>query len=181
MTELVAKTPCEGLLPLKIGAFSLTEEAFAPLVSLMPFKGREEALSAALEAAHGVKLPGAGRSTSKAGTSVLWFGRGQYLLVGAQAAETLGEHGAVVDQSDAWARVRLEGAGVEAVLARLLPVDLRAGVFKRGHTLRSPLEHMMASVTRVGPEAFSIMVFRSMAATLVHDLKSAMEGVAARG
>ncbi|GHF70276.1 sarcosine oxidase subunit gamma [Seohaeicola zhoushanensis] len=181
MTELLAKTACDGLLSVTAGPFTLSEEPVAPLTSLMPYKGRDKALSAALEAAHGVKLPGVNRSTSKAGISVLWFGRGQFLLVGAGPDGSLAEHAAVVDQSDAWARVRLEGAGADQVLARLLPVDLRAASFKRGHTLRSPLGHMMASVTRTGVNAFSIAVFRSMAATLVHDLKTAMEGVAARG
>jgi len=37
----------------------------------------------------------------------------------------------------------------------------------------------MASLTKTGENAFQIMVFRSMAETLVHDLKTAMEGVAA--
>jgi sarcosine oxidase subunit gamma len=40
---------------------------------------------------------------------------------------------------------------------------------------------MMASITRIGAQSFQIMVFRSMARTLVHDLKTAMEAVAARG
>lgn len=181
MTDLLARTACDGLLPLTAGTVTLSEEPFAPLTSLMPYKGRDKDLSAALEAAHGVKLPGVNRSASKAGTSVIWFGRGQYLLIGAEPGAALADHAAVVDQTDAWARVRLDGAGAEAVLARLVPVDLRAAVFKRGHTLRSPLQHMMASVTRTGVNAFSVMVFRSMAGTLVHDLKTAMEGVAARG
>jgi sarcosine oxidase subunit gamma len=60
-------------------------------------------------------------------------------------------------------------------------VDLRPQVFKRGHTLRTELKHMMASITRIGAQSFQIMVFRSMARTLVHDLKTAMEAVAARG
>ena len=40
---------------------------------------------------------------------------------------------------------------------------------------------MMASITRLGADDFQIMVFRSMAATLVGELKTAMEAVAARG
>ena len=67
------------------------------------------------------------------------------------------------------------------MMARLVPVDLRPQVFKRGHTARTELQHMMASITRVGPKTLQIMVFRSFADTLVHDLKRAMEAVAARG
>ncbi len=89
-------------------------------------------------------------------------------------------HAALTDQSDAWAMVRLEGAAAEDVLARLVPVDLRQSVFKRGHTARTMLQHMAVSITRISGEAFLILAFRSMAGTLVHDLETAMKGVAAR-
>ena len=39
---------------------------------------------------------------------------------------------------------------------------------------------MMASITRVGENAYLILAFRSMADTLRHDLEEAMRGVAAR-
>ena len=40
---------------------------------------------------------------------------------------------------------------------------------------------MNASITRIGEDTFMIAVFRSMAQTLVHDLRTALEAVAARG
>ena len=58
--------------------------------------------------------------------------------------------------------------------------DEDPGVFGPGDTARSDLAHMAASVTRIGPEAFRIMVFRSCARSFVHEMRSAMEGVAAR-
>lgn len=181
MAELVARPPCEGLLPLSIGAVTLSEEAAGVMTSVSPFKGQQDALSQALKAAHGMAFPAPNRATGRAGARAVWFGRGQAMLIGPTPDAALGTHAALTDQSDAWAVVRLEGAGAENVLARLVPVDLRAAHFKRGHTLRSQLMHMAASVTRVGDAAFQIMVFRSMAETLVHDLKTAMEAVAARG
>ena len=181
MVELIAKSPCAGLLPLEIGATRLSEETPGAMTAVMPFKGQDTALSDALESAHGAALPPVGRSTGKAGSRIVWFGQGQYMLMGPAPDAELAKHAALSDQSDAWAVVRLEGAGAEDVLARLVPVDLRAANFKRGHTVRSDLMHMMASITRVGPQAFIVMVFRSMAKTLVHDLQTAMEAVAARG
>ena len=181
MVELVARTAVEGRLPLTIGGMSLTEEKPVVLTSLMPWRGQEEALAEALEKAHGLSLPAPGRSTGKEGGRLLWFGRGLYLLMGPEPDPALADHAALTDQSDAWAAVRLDGEGAEDVLARLVPVDLRRATFKRGHTTRSQLQHMSASVTRTGPQVFVIMVFRSMAGTLVHDLKTAMEAVAARG
>jgi len=181
VAELVAKSPCEGLLPLEIGAVQVTEEDPGVMTSILPYKGQGTALSAALKAAHGMAFPAPNRATGKAGARAIWFGLDQALLMGPEPDASLAEHAALSDQSDAWAVVRLEGAGAEDVLARLVPVDLRGAVFKRGHTVRSQVAHMAGSVTRVGDRAFLILVFRSMAATLVHDLKTAMEAVAARG
>lgn len=180
MVDLIAKSPCDGLLPLTVGSVTLSEEQ-ASVHSIAPFKGQVEALSAAMKAAHGMAYPAPNRTTGKAGVRAVWFGHAQAILIGPEPDPSLAKHAAVVDQSDAWAMVRLQGAGAEDVLARLVPIDLRAAQFRRGHTARTLVFHMTASVTRVGAEAFQIMVFRSMAQTLVHDLKRAMEGVAARG
>lgn len=181
MTELIARSPCAGLLPLRIGGARVSEEEPGAMTSLAPFRGRQKALSGALKAAHGMGFPGAGRATGKAGARAIWFSQGQALLLGPVPDASLARHGALSDQSDAWAVVRLDGKGARDVLARLVPLDLRAGRFKRGATARTDLAHMPASLTRIGENAFQIMVFRSMAGTLVHDLKTAMEAVGARG
>lgn len=181
MIELASRTPCNRLLPLEIGSCTLTEEDLGRLTIMAPFRGRDAALSDRLKAAHGMALPGPNRATGRAGNRAIWFGRRQVLLAGPEPAPGLADHAALVDQSDAWAVVRLQGPQASDVLARLVPVDLRSRHFKPGHTARTDLMHMNASITRVADAAFLIMVFRSMAATLVHDLKTAMEGVAARG
>lgn len=175
---LNASSPCAGLLPRKIGALTLSEVDPGHLTALAPYKGK--ALGEALKAAHGMALPAPNRATGKAGARALWFGHAHYLLMGPPPDPALDEHAAVTDISDAWAVVQLDGAGVTDALARLTPIDLRASHFRRGHTARTYLRHMHASITKVGEEAFMIMVFRSMAQTLVHDLVTAMEGVAAR-
>lgn len=181
MAELIAMTPCDGLLPLTMGGVTLTEDLPAAMTSIAPYTGQDEALNTALQSAHGLEFPAIGHCTGKAGTRMIWFGQGMALLQGPVAADELAEFAALTDQSDAWAVVRLDGVGAADVLARLAPVDLRRQSFKRGHTLRTELAHMMASITRVGPDAFQVMVFRSMARTLVHELKTAMAAVAARG
>lgn len=181
MVELVDKTPCDGLLPKEIGGLRLSEVNAGQITSITPYKGKEKAVSDALKAAYGMAFPAANRATGKEGARAVWFARGQAVLMGPQVDAGLGKHAALTDQSDAWAVVRLEGDGAEDVLARLVPLDLRAQHFKRGHTARSYLMHMTCSVTRIADKAFQIMVFRSMAGTLVHDLERAMEAVAARG
>lgn len=120
------------------------------------------------------------RVTGKAGAKAIWFGRAQALLVGPVPDDSLAKHAALVDQSDAWAVVELRGEGAVDVLARLTPVDVRGRVFKRGHTARTEVAHMMASITRLGEDAFQIMVFRAFGRTLLHEVTNAMEGVASR-
>ena len=109
------------------------------------------------------------------------FGRNEVLLAGPAPNSRLSEAMAVVDQSDGWAAAVLRGERGPEVLARLVPVDMRASAFKRGHSVRTQLLHMNVSITRIAPDQVLILCFRSMAGTLVHDLKQAMAGVASRG
>ena len=180
MVELQAKSPFEGLLPLSVGSVDLSEVAPGHLTSIAPFRGQAKALSAALKDAHGMAAPAPNRVTGKEGARALWFGHDMLMLHGPAADGALRKHAALTDQSHGWAIVRLEGADAAEVLARLTPIDLRDSQFKRGHTARTELRHMMASITRLGPQSYQVMVFRGFAETLVHDLKVAMQSVAAR-
>ena len=176
MADLLAKSPMADLVPLTIGTVTLEETDLGRLTSIAPFKGQADAVADRL----GRALPAPNRATGKDGDRLIWFGREIYLLAGPAPEPDLADHAAVTDQSDAWACAMLGGAGAEDVLARLVPIYLRAAHFKRGHTARTELAHMHASITRVGTDRFLILVFRSMARTLHHDLKIAMESVAAR-
>ena len=172
---LTATTPCAGMLPLSIGDLHLTEVDPGYLTAIAPGAG----CAAALKAAHGLDLPGPGQSFGDDRARVIWFGRAHVLLMGPAPDPALADHAALTDLSDGWAVVRLEGAGAAAVLGRLTPLDLRPRVFAPGQTARTEVFHMQAAITRLDEAVFLIMVFRSMAQTLVHDLRTAMEGVAA--
>lgn len=177
-TALTAATPCAGLLPLTIGQLTLSEVDPGHLTALAPQRGHD--LAKALQAAHGLELPAPGQTSGTDTARVIWFGRAHVLLMGPAPDPVLLRQAAATDLSDAWAVVQLSGAGAADVLARLTPLDLRPASFAPGQTARSELQHMHAAITRLGPDRFQIMVFRSMAQTLVHDLKIAMQGVAAR-
>ncbi|MBV1868783.1 MAG: sarcosine oxidase subunit gamma [Marinosulfonomonas sp.] len=178
MVELIAKSPCEGLLPLTVGGCSLAEVLPAAITSITPARGQEKLVSAALKKSHGVAFPAPGRATGKDGARCIWFGPGQAVLLGPAVAPIKGA--ALSEQSDGWAVMRLSGANATDALARLVPIDLRAATFKRGHTARTLLFHVSVSITRTGANAFDIMVFRSMAATAVHELGVALRSVAAQ-
>ena len=175
MVSLIARSPCEGLLPLQAGTTTLTELLPAAITSVAPQRGAD---MAAFKSATGAAFPAPNRATGKEGARAVWSGPGQCFWLGAQLADLKGF--ALTDQSDAWAVMRLEGADAEQVLARLTPIDLRKSTFKRGHTARTLLGHMACSITRAKDNAFDIMVFRSMAVTAVHELDVAMKSVAVR-
>jgi len=176
--SLIEKSPCDGLLPRLSGGMTLAELPFTPMTAVAPLNGKARALGAALKEI-GLAWPGPGQSRAAGQAAIVWTGRDQAFLIGASPAPLDGV-AALTDQSDAWARMRLKGRGAEAVLARLVPLDLRLSAFAEGQVVRSGLNHMMAILLRSGADSFDIMVFRSMARSAVHELHQAMEAVAAR-
>jgi sarcosine oxidase subunit gamma len=162
-------------LPLALGAARLTERDPGPVAAIAPFRGRDEEVAARL----GGALPPPGRVVPCGAGRLIWHGPGRALLVGAPCPD-LGGLAAVTDQGDAIACALLEGVAASDALARLVPVDLRDSAFPVGATARTMLTQMTVTLTRLGPEAWEIMAFRSMAGTLVHEVGRALRGVAAR-
>lgn len=164
-------------LPVTIGAMTLSRVDPGSLTSVAPFKGQVAAVSRALEKAIGLPLPDTGRVTSNADTTVQWFGRDLWLLAGQVVPDLPGA--AVTDQTDAWATLQLAGPDLTAVMARLVPLDLRDATFPTGAAARTDLQGMNVAIARTGPEVLSIMGFRSMAGTLSDKITSAMQTIAA--
>ncbi|MEC3860249.1 sarcosine oxidase subunit gamma family protein [Mesobacterium sp. TK19101] len=180
MVELKAKSPCQGRKPVTHGSVTLSEVPVTTITALLPYRGKTAELSAALQDAHGLALPGPNSLTRAGNVTCLWTGLDQAMLIGAEPADALCAHAAVVDQSDGWTVVTLTGAAGVDVLARLIPVDLRTKAFPEGTAMRTQVGHMTASVARLSGDTVQIMVFRSMAGTLWHELETALSGVAAR-
>lgn len=178
MARLEARSPFGGELPTAAGAATLAEADVGAIASVMPLAGREAEASGALEASCGVGLPAQGRSLSAGGSRAIWSGLGQFLVLGPALGSMQGA--AVTDQSDAWATMRLEGASARDVLARLCPLDLRDKAFPEDSAARSLIGHMNAAIVRVAPDAYLILVFRSMARTAAREISEAMRSVAAQ-
>lgn len=176
VVDLVSKTACDGLLPVRAGQFELSEVLPDAITSIAPFAGEKKKVSEALKAVHGMGFPAPNRATGKDRSRCIWVGPGQAMLVGPKLGDLSGA--ATTDQTDGWAVMRLQGADCEDVLARLVPVDLRLRSFKSGHTARTRLFHAPLSITRTGADRFELMVFRSMAKTVVDELLVAMKSVA---
>ncbi|MFT5064771.1 MAG: sarcosine oxidase subunit gamma [Yoonia sp.] len=169
VVELKAMSACAGLLPVTIGSVTLAEVDKGPMWSVSPFVGSEKACMAALKKVD-IVWPDVGQLLPHA----VWFGLDQVIVF----ADTVPDMpAAVTDQSDAWAVVAVSG-DAQAVLARLVPVDLWVPA---GAVMRTLIGHMTAHITCVADDRFEVMVMRSMARTLVHDLTTAAEAIAARG
>ena len=169
MPDLI-ETPSWPFENTTLGGVTLQAADIGRLTSIAPFSGAAENLSEAMKAAHGLRFPKSNSITGRAGTRSIWFGRDMALLAGPDPDPSLAEHAALTDQTDAWVAVELSGADSQAVLARLVPVDLGNRAFPRNATARTLLGHLNVSLTRTGDDAFLILVFRSMARTLHHEL-----------
>lgn len=179
MPDLTTETLLDGA-RIAHGGAALTEAARTPLHWLAPFPSREAAFGATLEAAHGLAWPAPGKVTRAEGMEARWAGRAQALLVGvAEPASALAAEGAVTDVSDVYVRLLLSGEARAEVLARLVPLDLRADRFGAGATARTLLGHIAAHLT-AREDWIEIAVMRSFGASAVHEIERAMCGVAAR-
>lgn len=179
MVKLAALTPCAGLLPREVGDVALVEATPETAHLVAPLRDGERATATTVHGAFGLAWPAANRLVERDGVRLTWFGPGRALLTG--APPPVFRRAVVTDLSDAHAVVAVEGASVRAVLARLIPIDLHDEAFVAGATARTRIGHMTGSVSRTGPDRFELMVYRSMARTLVDDLVAVADRVAARG
>ena len=179
MARLIAKPALPAGELLSIGGVTVRSAELGPVTHIAPFAGTRGEVSEGLSAL-GLEWPEPGGTKTSDIARILWAGRNAALLIGAAPPVGLETSAALSDQTGANAAVRISGAGAEEVLARLVPVDLRPATFPEGATIRTLLGHMTASLTRTGPEEVEIMVMRSMAGTLLHDLDRAMRTFASR-
>lgn len=180
MVKLTAETALGYLKPVQIGPWILTEPAPEPIHAILPYPGQTDAASEAVKAATGLALPETGRAIQSPELQLLWAGRAQVFALGTLPEGAVpAALAATVDVSDGWARLRLAGPGIEDVLARGTPLDLRLQVFPIHATARTEWHHMAVLLTRL-PSAIEIWVPRSCAQTALEALRKDMTQLAAR-
>jgi heterotetrameric sarcosine oxidase gamma subunit len=167
VADLIAKTPLWGQDPVVLAGVTLAEVDLGQITSVAPYDAA---------AALALGFPAPNTVSAKGDARLVWTGRGQAFLIGAAPSDWSGL-AALTDQSDGWACLSLTGAGAGDVLARLIPLDLRA--LAKGACARSSLGHMGMILISVS-DGFQIMVFRSMAKTAWHEMEAAMKMRAAR-
>jgi len=179
VAKLIALTAAQLALPapVTIGQTTISEAAPQSLTWVAPFDGQTKAVSAAVKAATGLTLPKPGKTTRTKDAMAIWWGPGQAMLINAAVTP---DGAASADQTSAWVGLDLTGQDARLILQRLTPQDVRDAAMPVHATAKTLIGHMTASITRTGKDSYRLMVFRSMAATVVHELKRAMTHVAAR-
>ncbi|WP_439140461.1 sarcosine oxidase subunit gamma [Roseicyclus sp.] len=180
MAELIPISPAHGLTPVTLADVALHEAPLIPIWSIAPYRGQEENVTAQLKKSLGLGFPAPGALLSKGAVSIAWSGYDQAFLMGAAPDARLSAHAALSDQSDAWAQLVLSGPLARAVLARLVPIDLSVAAFPVGAAARSMLGHMNTLILQAEDRVFTLMIYRSMTATAVHELSQVMRMVDAR-
>jgi heterotetrameric sarcosine oxidase gamma subunit len=180
VAELIPTSPAHGLTPVTLTDVALHEAEMTAIWSIAPYRGQERTVAAHLEKTFGLGFPPPGALLSNGAVSIAWSGYDQAFLIGAAPDPGLVAHAALSDQSDAWARLVLSGPLARAALARLVPLDLSPAAFPVGAAARSMLGHMNMLIVQAEEGVFTLMVYRSMTGTAVHELSRVMRMVCAR-
>jgi methylglutamate dehydrogenase subunit D len=151
------------------------------IVTIMARKGRAEALAAALGDGFGLALPGPGQSTTGKDVVLRWAGPEQWLAIAEGArdgelyrrlAAALAETASLVDQSHGRVAIVIAGPRARAVLAKGTAVDLHPSRFRPDQVAMTQMAHVGVHLTKVAPDAFELLVFRSFAESLFEFLSA---------
>ncbi|KQT64007.1 MULTISPECIES: sarcosine oxidase subunit gamma family protein [unclassified Aureimonas] len=105
---------------------------------------------------------------------------GQWFVVGdaplspaalTERASGIADVAALSDQSSGRVRIALRGPAAEAVLSRGTAVDVSRMAFPIGRSAQTLFGHIGIHLTRVGEDAFELMVLRSFATSLWEELR----------
>ncbi len=161
---VLEETPMIGGLPLEMGALKLRLVEHDAITAVMSAKGERPALFVEI-----------GEVKDTEHGPLVWAGQDQAFLFGSVEAC---EGAYLADISDGWVFFALEGEGAEHVMARLAPIELRKSKVFAGKSFRTQLGHLQALIV-TSEKGYEIGVMSSFAKTAMHEIKEAMETVAA--
>ena len=158
-----------------MGGVRIAERVGLGIVSAAVPLGGEEAFAAALNKAYGVAPPAVGRSHAVGGARIamlqpgqLWIiedGRADDLLAATRTA--FGDAAWLVDQSDAWAALRVSGSrdDIHRALERICILDL--ATLDENAATRTTMEHLGVILVRE-QATYTLLSARSSAPSLLH-------------
>ncbi|MER5172881.1 sarcosine oxidase subunit gamma [Thioclava kandeliae] len=175
VTNLIALTALGGDAPRSetLGALTLTERPDIALASLAVRRGQS------LSELAGLALPEPGQLAQGAGLTAFWAGQGQWMIEAEARAEedvaawvkAQAPGASVTEQTDGWVAFDITGAGLDALLERL--VNLPDTAKATGMATRTGLHHMSVFLLRLAPDHCRIWGMRSYAGSLWHTLLEA--------
>ncbi|MBB2202375.1 sarcosine oxidase subunit gamma [Gluconacetobacter tumulisoli] len=172
------------------GGIRITDMSGRQVAGVALLGGDRAALDATVRQAWGVDLPDTPRIVAGSGLTFAWAGPDQWLALSDAVDDsgpdlehvlrtTLGPLAAVTDQGDSRVALRISGPGSRDALSRLLPIDLHPRAFSPGNTALTLAGHIGVQVWQVDScPTYDILVFRSFARSLHHDLCAAARGAA---
>jgi methylglutamate dehydrogenase subunit D len=186
--SLVPRSPLAGAIPNSGGGAGVTAVVRdgLGLATVLARKGASQRLAERLQKRFEVALPATPRRAAGSDVAFAATGPGAWLAICERgvnefAAKLIGELdglASVSDQSDGYVLIRLTGARVRDVLAKLIPIDVHPRAFEVGDLASTVASHVGVTLWRLadGPDAvpvFEIIMFRSLARSFWHALAEA--------
>ena len=134
----------------------------------------EDARIHSVLAFHGVEAVVAGVLAALPPGTVRNVGPGEWLLVSRDPEQAPAIDGAMlVDQSHGRILFRLSGPDAVSILMRGVAVDLSGGAIPVGGSANTAFGHLSTNLARMSESGFELLVGRSFAESLYHDLRQA--------
>lgn len=162
------------------GPVTVAEVTETALASYAARLGREAEARAGLSSFIDGAVPGPGKAT-QGDVAAVWLGVDQWMVMApyerhqdlaAHLAQTADGAASVTEQTDAWCRFDLSGAGLADVFERLCAMNLRAAT--PGDATRTSIDHLGCLVILRAMDHISVLGPRSSAGSLCHALLTAV-------
>lgn len=167
----------------EIGPYCIVERCDLALASIAMRKGRAADVAAAAKTLN-VPLPDPARWADGTPFASFWVAPEMWFIeapfashedIVAHLKPTFGDAAAVTEQTDAWVRFDLSGAGLPLLLERLSNVDLAE--LPDGYATRTVIEHLGCYLIKRNQGEVTLYGARSSAGSLLHALETAARSV----
>ena len=152
------------------GPVTIREEGLRGMITLRGDLASSK-LKSVCKSLTGFAIPDMGKAASKGDKGIAWMSPDELLVLvpqgeTASALEKIakamkGQHYLAENVSDARTHIIVEGSFAREVIAKLAPVDLHPATFHVGDFRRSRIGQVAAAFWMHGPDAFTVVCFRS--------------------
>ncbi|MGI9522478.1 MAG: sarcosine oxidase subunit gamma [Hyphomicrobiaceae bacterium] len=183
---LEACDPLEDM-NLRFEALTVQSVTGIAVVSIaIPSHGLDD-VAARVRQAYGTSLPEVGHLTISNADDIrfLRLARDQVFVLFkdpghdplAPISRQLGGLAYLVDQSDSWVMLSVEGAQARSALERICPLDLDPRIFPEDRIARTVMEHVAVIILRSSYDRFLLLSPRSSAQSFAHAVRVSAENV----